>query len=128
MTSNPRTCTNCGAALSLQDLSRPNCPYCGQVLQHHARAAEHAALVNQVLAQQMGANNPWVGGASPPQIPYQYGAPMHSGQNPLPFADANAQIARAVTHTSRILVVLVLLAVVGVLLVVAAVIVGMVLL
>jgi predicted RNA-binding Zn-ribbon protein involved in translation (DUF1610 family) len=128
MTSNPRTCTNCGAALSLQDLTRPNCPYCGQVLQHHARAAEHAALVNQVLQQQMGANNPWLGGASPPQIPYQYGAPMQSGQSPMPFAAANAQIARAVTHTSRVLVVFALLAVVGVLLAAAAVIVAMALL
>lgn len=72
-------CANCGAELSLQDMTRPNCPYCQHVLPHHARAAEHAALVNQVLDQRIGAA---MGGLPPgatPQIGYQYGAGLAPG-------------------------------------------------
>ncbi len=58
-----RRCNNCGANLSLDDMRGQNCPYCRTVLAHHARAAEQAALVNQMLRQQGLA----------PQVPYQYG-------------------------------------------------------
>jgi len=71
------TCPHCGANLSLDDMTRPNCPYCRTVLPHHARAAEHAALVNKVLEQRIGAQYP---GATPPQIGYGYGAPLHGLQ------------------------------------------------
>ncbi|MCC6213493.1 MAG: hypothetical protein IT376_01375 [Polyangiaceae bacterium] len=72
-------CAHCGAELSLQDMTRPNCPYCQHVLPHHARAAEHAALVNQVLDQRVGAS---LGALPPelrPQIGYEYGAGMTPG-------------------------------------------------
>ncbi len=68
------TCPHCGANLSLQDMTRPNCPYCNTVLPHHARAAEHAVLVNRILEQRIGAQYP---GAPPPQIGHHYGAPLH---------------------------------------------------
>lgn len=66
-------CAHCGANLSLDDLRGTSCRYCGTVLPHHARAAEQAALVNQVLNQQLQAR-----GLPPPAtpiVPYQYGAP-----------------------------------------------------
>lgn len=66
-------CAHCGANLSLEDLTRPNCPYCKNVLAHHARAAEHAVLVNKILDQRIGAQYP---GAPPPQIGYGFGAPL----------------------------------------------------
>ena len=64
-------CRHCGANLSLDDMTRPNCPYCQNVLHHHAQAAEHAALVNKMLEQRIGAQYP---GAPPPQIGYGFGA------------------------------------------------------
>jgi hypothetical protein len=66
-------CTHCGANLGVDDLRGTNCRYCGTALAHHARAAEHAALVNQVLNQQLQAR-----GLAPPAnpiVPYHYGAP-----------------------------------------------------
>lgn len=84
-------CKNCGAGLSLEDMTRPNCPFCKSVLEHHARAEQHAELVNKILERQMGALMPGqrldgsvarsaeVGslGAQAqvaPQIGYQFGA------------------------------------------------------
>jgi predicted RNA-binding Zn-ribbon protein involved in translation (DUF1610 family) len=116
MTTNPQLCANCGATLSLQDMTRPNCPYCGQVLRHQARAAEHAALVNQVLQQQIGAHSPWLGAAGTPQVPYQYGAPLQPGQQLAAHAAASAELNRAVARTSKIVVLVVLASVLGVLL------------
>ena len=78
MSAPPVRCTSCGGTMKLDDLRGTNCPYCGQVLQHHARAAEHAAVINQVLDQQVHKSlggRPYPGGASP-QVPYQFGAPM----------------------------------------------------
>jgi len=46
-------CTHCGAGLSLDDLRKPNCTYCGTVLPHHAQAAQHAQVVGQVMGQMM---------------------------------------------------------------------------
>jgi len=67
-----QNCPHCGANLALDDLRGTDCPYCHTALPHHAQAAEHAALVNQMLAQQ-GVNY---------QIPYEYGAappPVQTG-------------------------------------------------
>ncbi len=69
-------CEHCGAELSLQDMTQPNCPYCRTVLKHHARAAEHAALVNKMLNDRIGAQYPGIPPEQRPQIGYQYGAPM----------------------------------------------------
>ncbi len=66
-------CSHCGANLSLDDLRGTNCRYCGTALPHQARAAEQAALVNQMLNQQFQARGLAV--PANPMVPYQYGAP-----------------------------------------------------
>lgn len=73
------TCPSCGAGLTFDEMKGQNCPYCRSVLQHQARAVEHAALVNQVLAQNL-AQNPWLQGQ--PRVPPGFGAPMpdHAAQ------------------------------------------------
>ncbi len=47
-------CTQCGHALSAAELAGADCPYCGTVLPHRARAAEKAAVVEQMLADRDG--------------------------------------------------------------------------
>jgi hypothetical protein len=69
-------CPHCGANLSLEDMTRPNCPYCQNVLKHHAQAAEHAALVNQILDQRIRAQYPGLPSNAVPQIGYQYGGQL----------------------------------------------------
>jgi ABC-type sugar transport system permease subunit len=69
-------CPHCGANLSLEDMTRPNCPYCQNVLAHHARAAEHAALVNRMLDDRIRAQYPGTPPGAVPQIGYQYGAQL----------------------------------------------------
>jgi len=44
-------CTNCGKNMTTDDLRRTACVHCGQVLAHHARAAQQVAVVNQMFAQ-----------------------------------------------------------------------------
>ena len=68
----PPQCGQCAATLSLDHMRGTNCPFCGAVLAHHAQAAEHAAVINQVINQQFSAR----GYAPPgqPIAPYQYGA------------------------------------------------------
>ncbi len=72
-----QNCQRCGAGLSLDDLRQPNCKYCGTVLAHHAQAAGHAALVNQILQQQ---------GVHHVQVPYSYGAAPPQAGIPAPYA------------------------------------------
>jgi len=71
-------CTHCGANLTPQDMQNPDCPYCKTALPHHARAAEHAQLVSNMLADRDGdgvpdAYQPWVrnvmGGGPPAGSP-----------------------------------------------------------
>jgi len=71
-------CTHCGANLSLEDMTRPNCPYCKNVLKHHAQAAEHAALVNKVLDDRIRGQYPGLPPGATPQIGYGYGAGMQN--------------------------------------------------
>ncbi len=83
------TCPRCGAGLSLDDLRGQNCRFCGAALPHQQRAAEHAALVNQVLNQQFQQRGLPPPGA--PVVPYQFGAgpnmPYGGGQMPFnPYA------------------------------------------
>jgi|GEM_PF-1568879 len=47
-------CTNCGKNMTTDDLRRVACMHCGQVLAHHARAAQQVAVVNQMLADRNG--------------------------------------------------------------------------
>jgi hypothetical protein len=58
-------CTNCGKNMTTDDLRRTSCVHCGQVLAHHARAAQQVAVVNQIMAQQMGG-----GFGQPPYQPH----------------------------------------------------------
>lgn len=51
-------CTHCGSNLSAEDLHNASCTYCGTVLPHHAKAAEKAALVQQLLADANGNGSP----------------------------------------------------------------------
>lgn len=47
-------CTNCGKNMTLDDLRRPNCSHCGQLLAHHARAAQQVAVINQMMVDSNG--------------------------------------------------------------------------
>jgi hypothetical protein len=86
-------CPTCGASLSLEQLRGTDCPFCKTVFPHHARAAEHASLVNQVMAQQIAQANQinaqmWGAPPSPygaPQVPAQYGAPPPQYGAPPPY-------------------------------------------
>ncbi|MEZ4370176.1 MAG: hypothetical protein R3B07_05095 [Polyangiaceae bacterium] len=80
MTQPTMNCPHCGGTLALNDMTRPNCPFCGQVLPHHARAAEHQVLINRMLAQQIGAQYPGTPPDKIPQVGYGYGAGMNNLQ------------------------------------------------
>ncbi len=80
-----QTCTNCGAGLTLDDMRKTDCPYCGQVYPHHSMAAQHAAVAgqmfNQMVQQQQqmwgpGYGQPMIGMPPPPGTPGSpYGDP-----------------------------------------------------
>lgn len=101
-------CATCGASLSLEQLRGTDCPYCHTVFPHHGRAAEQAALVNQIMAQQT-AQAGYPGAWQPPPAQYgvtppQYGAPPQYGgpaQNPYGMVgfDPTAQVARSVKRS-----------------------------
>lgn len=61
-------CTRCGHALSAAELAGADCPYCGTVLPHRARAAEKAAVVEQMFADRDGNGVPDVFEAAAPGI------------------------------------------------------------
>ena len=95
-------CGHCGANLSLDDLRGTLCPYCQTALPHHARAAEHAVLVNKVLEQQMGK----YGYGMPPggMPPIQYGAPPPAGYNP--YAGMHQDIGKSIRRSVLISIVI----------------------
>lgn len=115
-----QNCPHCGANLTLDDLRGTDCPYCHTALPHHAQAAQHAALVNQMLAQQ-GVNY---------QVPYQYGAApppaqtgpgaVTPGYNPMMPPQVAAQVQQSVdvaqkaVATSMIFTVVIVLVVAGI--------------
>ena len=103
------SCPTCGASLSLEQLRGTDCPFCHTVFPHHGAAVQHAALVNQVMAQQFQAQGY---GGPPPQINAQYGAPPPQAYNP--HANYNSQI-EASLKTSAKITVIVFIAVFGVL-------------
>lgn len=90
-------CANCGASLSLEQLRGTNCPFCSQVFPHHGRAVEHAALVNQIMAQQFQQHAPY---AQPPQIAPQYGAPPPTAPNP--YAQHHQAFQASVARSAKI--------------------------
>lgn len=98
-------CKHCGAGLSLEDLRRPNCNYCGTVFPHHAQAAQHAQMASQVMGQMMQqqaqVQDQWRGAfgvgpmAPPPGAPGSpYGDPMRMAQ--VQMAQAGA-VSRTIT-------------------------------
>ncbi len=97
-------CSTCGATLSLDDLRGANCRYCGTALPHHARAAEQAALVNQMLNQQLQVR----GLAMPatPVVPYQYGAPPNLPYSPPGMIFQQPDVAGATARTITTVVVI----------------------
>lgn len=114
-------CTHCGANLTLEDLRKPNCTYCGTVYPHHAQAAQHAAvagqMMNQMMAQQAQIQANWQGaygmGPTPPAAPYGApgvpfgGAPGGPYADPHRIAAAHMQQVAGVASTIRLVVILV---------------------
>ncbi|MBK8258465.1 MAG: hypothetical protein IPK82_38125 [Polyangiaceae bacterium] len=114
-------CTHCGANLTLDDLRKPNCTYCGTVYPHHAQAAQHAAVagqvMNQMMAQQAQIQAHWQGayGAGPlPPAPFggapggQFGAaPGGPYADPQRIAAAHMQHVAGVASTIKLVVILV---------------------
>ena len=76
-------------------MTKPNCPYCGLVLKHHARAAEHAALVNKVLDDRIRGQYPGLAPGQVPQIGYQYGAPLSPSFQQFQSQQVNQAVRRA---------------------------------
>lgn len=85
-----QNCNHCGANLTLDDMRKPNCPYCGTVYPHHAQAAQHAQVMShmmgQMVAQQAQIQNQWrgafgLGPVPPPGVP---GVPGTSGTPGIP--------------------------------------------
>lgn len=123
-------CTHCGANLTLDDLRKPNCTYCGTVYPHRAQAAQHAEVAgqvfNQMVAQQAQIQASWqnaYGMGPPPGGPGMgppMGPPPGAAMNPFgpgsPYANphhiAAAHMAHA-TGIARSIRLVVTLAVVG---------------
>jgi hypothetical protein len=95
-------CAHCGGTLTLEDMTKPNCPFCHHVLAHHARAAEHAVLVNKILDQRIGAQYP---GVPPPQIGFQFGAPMSPSFDQFQHQQVNRAFKRAGWITAVVVVI-----------------------
>lgn len=87
------SCPHCGANLSLAQLRGTDCPYCRSAFPHHARAVEHAALVNQVMAQNMAAF-----AVSAPIVPMIPGVPVTFGSVHV----ANANVAAHIEAARRV--------------------------
>jgi hypothetical protein len=110
-------CKHCGAKLTLDDLRKPNCTYCGTVYPHHAQAAQHAQVVGQVMGQMMhqqaqiqdqwrGAfGAPPMGGPVLPMVPP--GAPGSPYADPMRMADAHMKHAAKTTRTMMVVVFLI---------------------
>lgn len=113
-------CKHCGAGLSLEDLRKPNCTYCGTVFPHHAQAAQHAQVASQMMGQMMQQQaviqDQWRGafgvpplgggppGGPPPMgvlMPPPPGAPGSPYADPMRIAQAHAvhasQLSRMIT-------------------------------
>jgi hypothetical protein len=130
-------CKQCGAGLTLDDMRKPNCPYCGTIYPHHSQAAQHAEMagqvMNQMMAQQAQIQNQWRGafgvgpmppGAPPgmpgnpygpgmPGSPSPYGQGMPGSPYGNPQLMAQAQFAQ-VGQLSRRITMMVTLSIVGV--------------
>ena len=107
-------CMHCGANLTLQDMTKPNCPFCKNVLKHHAQAAEHAVLVNKIMADQFQARYPGMPPGQVPQIGHQFGAPLDPSFQQFQQYQVNQAFRRAGWMTAIMVIVpLVLMLVIG---------------
>lgn len=102
-------CNHCGANLSLDDMRGTNCPYCSTVFPHHAQAAQHAVLVNQVLDQQLRQR-----GLTPLSGAQQYGVPPTYGAPPQPFANPMYMAQQVHTTVNKTIKMVLILTTVGV--------------
>ncbi len=119
-------CKHCGARLTLDDLRKPNCSYCGTVLPHHAQAAQHVQMASQMMGQMMqqqaqvqdqwrGAFGvPPLGGGPPPgrmmpgamgMMPPPPGMPGQPSGDPMWTAQAQMAQAHQLSRTITMIVV-----------------------
>lgn len=112
-------CTNCGKNMTTDDLRRTSCVHCGQVLAHHARAAQQVAVVNQMFAQGLPqqmlaqqynpyAQQPMMG--APPVTPF--GGPQGYMANANAMHQVGASVQKAAVSVAVIAVVISILVVV----------------
>ncbi len=107
-----QNCAGCGAGLTLDHLRGTDCPYCKMVFPHHARAVEQ-------LAQAGVAQPPGGFGAAAPGSPY--GAPGAFPSAPLYGAPPVPHVPdRAMNRVGIVILVMVVFALVGVVLAMAA--------
>lgn len=115
-------CTHCGAGLTLDDLRKPNCTYCGTVYPHHSMAAQHAQVMGQMMGQMMGQQahiqNQWRAGFGVGPMPPPPGAPGSPYGDPNLIAQAHFQQAQ---RMSRGIMMVVLFSVLGVFLLVGGI-------
>jgi len=114
-------CKYCGANLTLDDMRKTNCPYCGTVYPHHSQAAQHAEVVgqvmNQMVAQQAQIQNQWRGafGVGPMPMAPPPGMPGSPYANPNQLAQAHfaqaQQLSRRITLIVTLSIVIVFLVV-----------------
>lgn len=110
-----QNCQQCGANLSLDDMRKPSCPYCGTVYPHQSMAAQHANMVGQVLAQQgvPTALNPHQHQPGPGQ-PGPYGAGPQVGGVPYQqYVQGHVDAANRMVKMSLIVGLVITLAVFG---------------
>ena len=109
-----QVCKQCGANLTLDDMRKTNCPYCGTVFPHQAMAVEHAAVVNQVLSQQgvPTALNPYQ--QQGPGQPGPYGAGPQIGGVPYnQYVQGHVNAANRMVKISLIVGLVITVAVIG---------------
>lgn len=102
MSASPRTCPTCGAHLSLEQLRGTDCSYCRTAFAHHARAVEHAALVEKVMAENIASASRFMAPAyvvppAPMHLPPM--GPMHVAYAPMHLASANVAARASVQKT-----------------------------
>jgi hypothetical protein len=105
-------CNQCGAGLTLDDLRRSDCPYCGVVLPHRAQAEQQAQVVgqvmNQMIAQQTAVQNQMRGAYGMPPVSGPPGGPPPGSSPPgaVPhynYQDPNAIIQQQMDHANNVM-------------------------
>jgi predicted RNA-binding Zn-ribbon protein involved in translation (DUF1610 family) len=117
-----QTCNHCGATLSLDDLRRADCPYCGTVYPHRAQAEQHAQVVGQMMGQMMGqalqmqsqmradvatqlpglvASSFTAGSAGAPQVHVVHVAPGSAAGNTPPYASPLMMQTQLANHAQE---------------------------